>query len=493
MVSPSADGASGYGASAPANPSLQTSSSPDKCPVDHQNMSQEELTGFMTQFHKQPADAKRGHDAPPQVSAQGDFSRSGADRCPVDHSNMSKDDLKSFMAKQNRPNSAQESIVNGSDANVEGSSSLKMFDVYAQEIDPANMMPTTPNQLPSPGQKVRLSTDRVSSSIPKSGETEGATWTYPSPQMFFNALKRKGKADDVQEVDMSSVVAIHNRMNERTWREVQKWERRFHCNECADPKLRRFIGKPHDLSPSARFRSTFRGYPAPFDRHDWIVDRCGVQDVRYVIDYYYREHTDTGEPIEIHVRPALDSPGAVFDRLRFGLGTFTDVLFGSSPQNRADPTSVESLSPGHAHAAAGRSTAIDSKHASPPEASRTLGMSTDADIGDDEFTFLGSLTPAKIDDISRDIKRDCANIGALVSESSNDANARNQANIALNYCMARKICTRQSASFMKAMESEPGSEQVAYDDMTACLERFHIMAKRVLLQAAGVTQLGPER
>lgn len=26
-------------------------------------------------------------------------------------------------------------------------------------------------------------------------------------------------------------------------------------------------------------------YEYPFDRHDWIVDRCG-KDVRYIIDYY---------------------------------------------------------------------------------------------------------------------------------------------------------------------------------------------------------------
>jgi hypothetical protein len=24
----------------------------------------------------------------------------------------------------------------------------------------------------------------------------------------------------------------------------------------------------------------------PFDRHDWVVDRCG-QEVRYVIDFYF--------------------------------------------------------------------------------------------------------------------------------------------------------------------------------------------------------------
>jgi cytochrome c heme-lyase len=497
MMSPSADGATRDGVSPPANLSPQTSDSRDKCPVDHRNMSQEELTGFMTQFQKQqPSDTKLGHDASQQASVRRESSSSGSDKCPVDHKNMSKDDLENFMAKHRQSTTDLGKHPKGSEASVESGSSAKMFDVYAQEIDPANMMPATPNQLPSPGQKVRLSTDRVSSSIPKSGETEGTTWTYPSPQMFFNALKRKGKADDVQEMDMSSVVAIHNRMNERTWREVQAWERRFHCKECSNPKLRRFMGKPHDLSPTARFRSTFRGYPAPFDRHDWIVDRCGLQDVRYVIDYYYREQADTGEPIEVHVRPALDSPGAIFDRLRYGLGTFTDALLGSaSPQNSDDSTSVDVLSPGHVNPVAGRSIALESIHASPSprKASGTLGISTGAIIGDEEFAFLGSLTPAKIDDISDDVKRDCAKIGALVSDSNNDATALDQANIALNYCMAKKICPRQSASFMSAMESAPGSEQVAYEDMTACLERFHIMARRVLLQAAGVTHLGPER
>lgn len=54
----------------------------------------------------------------------------------------------------------------------------------------------------------------------------------------------------------------------------------------------------------------------PFDRHDWIVDRCG-KDVRYVIDYY-----DGGLPDHTYkfalldVRPALDSPQNAFDRLK---------------------------------------------------------------------------------------------------------------------------------------------------------------------------------
>lgn len=30
------------------------------------------------------------------------------------------------------------------------------------------------------------------------------------------------------------------------------------------------------------------GGQMPFDRHDWVVDRCG-DEVRYVIDFYFHE------------------------------------------------------------------------------------------------------------------------------------------------------------------------------------------------------------
>ena len=53
----------------------------------------------------------------------------------------------------------------------------------------------------------------------------GSTWTYPSPQMFYNALARKGKlTDDTAEEDIASVVALHNNMNEKTWAKVLQWE-----------------------------------------------------------------------------------------------------------------------------------------------------------------------------------------------------------------------------------------------------------------------------
>lgn len=59
-----------------------------------------------------------------------------------------------------------------------------------------------------------------------------------------------------------------------------------------------------------------QGYKLPFDRHDWIVDRCGV-DVRYIIDFYNASPTKA-KPIAMHldVRPALDSLSAFRDRLK---------------------------------------------------------------------------------------------------------------------------------------------------------------------------------
>jgi len=71
-------------------------------------------------------------------------------------------------------------------------------------------MPLEPNQVPCAGQRRPLPTSRTPSTIPKAGAAAGGTWVYPSPQMFFNALARKGKGDGVKEEDMESVVHAHN-------------------------------------------------------------------------------------------------------------------------------------------------------------------------------------------------------------------------------------------------------------------------------------------
>lgn len=181
-------------------------------------------------------------------------------------------------------------------------------------LDPRNNMPVEANQLPCPGQRRPLPTERVASNIPKGG-TE-STWLFPSPQMVFNALNRKGKGADVTEEDMESFVHAHNTMNEATWRQVMIWEK-LHP-ECQAPTLLKFIGKPHDLSPLAWIRHKLGG-PAPFDRHDWTIDRCGHQ-VRYVIDFYfYDEKAGTPGAFEIVARPAVDSFESALDRVKMGI------------------------------------------------------------------------------------------------------------------------------------------------------------------------------
>lgn len=59
--------------------------------------------------------------------------------------------------------------------------------------------------------------------------------------------------------------------------QVQRWEA-LHARQCGEPRLKRFQGRPNDLSPKARLLNLL-GYKLPFDRHDWVVDRCG-RDVR---------------------------------------------------------------------------------------------------------------------------------------------------------------------------------------------------------------------
>lgn len=233
-------------------------------------------------------------------------------------------------------------------------------------------MPATPANALAPGQIKPLPTARQASSIPmapevtevpehqkraaekgagrgkasstssssKGEEEKSSVWVYPSQQMFFNAMRRKGWSPD--ERDMASVVAIHNAVNERAWQEVVAWESAAgfgpRNGPCGGPRLAKFVGRPRDLSPKARFLNLL-GYRLPFDRHDWFVDRCGKERVRYVIDFYNAapvsspsatsssaSSSSAGPPLpppvamHLDVRPALDSPSAAWERLKAAVG-----------------------------------------------------------------------------------------------------------------------------------------------------------------------------
>ncbi|KAG9483120.1 hypothetical protein GDO78_009197 [Eleutherodactylus coqui] len=155
-----------------------------------------------------------------------------------------------------------------------------------EDIDPSNMMPP-PNQTPAPDQPFSLSLTREESKIPRSNTEKN--WVYPSEQMFWNAMLKKGwrwKDDDLKPEDMSNIIKIHNQNNEQAWSEILKWEA-LHAN-----------------------------YELPFDRHDWVVNRCG-QEVRYIIDYYDGGEVDKNYQFSIlDVRPAFDSMTAVWDRMK---------------------------------------------------------------------------------------------------------------------------------------------------------------------------------
>lgn len=210
-------------------------------------------------------------------------------------------------------------------------------------INPDNRMPMEANQQPSEGQPFDLSKNRQKSTIPKfnpPNENE-KYWVYPSEQMFWNAMLRKGwkwqeavegkdktiNNENFTSKDMSDIIKIHNFNNEMAWREVLKWEMSFHLKECpCGPTLKRFGGRAQDYSPRARIRS-WMGYELPFDRHDWIVDRCG-KEVRYVIDYYDGGFLEeTGNFALLDVRPALDSFEALWDRMKATYWRWTHEYF----------------------------------------------------------------------------------------------------------------------------------------------------------------------
>lgn len=46
--------------------------------------------------------------------------------------------------------------------------------------------------------------------------------------MFYNALVRKNKSENVEEKDVAVIVAIHNNMNETTWKHVIQYEKLCH-------------------------------------------------------------------------------------------------------------------------------------------------------------------------------------------------------------------------------------------------------------------------
>lgn len=358
--------------------------------------------------------------------------------CPVQHESVKKvegcpvqHDKKSFIA---------DAMGGGCPVVKSGKQETEVYDVYGQRVDPTNMMPYNPSQAPNDEQRYPLPQDRVQSTIPKGG-TEG-TWLYPSEQMFYNALKRKGKGEDVHEGDVKAIVSIHNNMNERAWAQVEHYEKVCHP-ELESSKLLKFCGRPDNLTPIAWAKSML-GYGKPFDRHDWTILRSDNTQVRYVIDYYFDDEKSAHDQvpdlhsenevksISMYARPAVDSVGALIDRLKFPITTFVNGLKGPD--------------------LAARAALVESVH--------------------EDKEALESLSVEEIQQTFAKIKNSCKSCMQEVKTCSNEVHC-SQAALALQLCMGRIICPLQAAAFSKALQKgDETAVESAFNAMNNSLEHF---------------------
>lgn len=233
------------------------------CPVDHST--REAWIRKQSQGQKQPLLEETIKNQHPKTDIQ--------EKCPVDHSSRTawlKNGGENMTFKENCSSDRLDQSLSGS-------------------------------SVPS---VAGLSKEREVSSIPRADT--GSNWVYPSQEQFYSAMKRKNW--DPNAEDMKAVVPIHNAVNERAWSQILQWEKGEGSEKCGGLKLVSFQGDSKKISPKARLNMVL-GYQKPFDRHDWLVDRCGTK-IEYILDFY------TGKPnplmpefpsFYIDVRPKLNT------------------------------------------------------------------------------------------------------------------------------------------------------------------------------------------
>ncbi|KAI9674380.1 MAG: Cytochrome c1 heme lyase [Trizodia sp. TS-e1964] len=235
------------------------------------------------------------------------------EKCPVDH--------KARAAWLRKP-STQPQPVNPPSPSISFLSASDSCD--SSKIDQNSSTTTSPHSKPSKldglGNRREVSSIPRASIIPENNtasakaannevetgaDRKSGNWIYPSEQMFFNAMKRKNFAP--QAADMKAIVPIHNAVNERAWMEIKQWEQGRGAELCGGPRLDSFQGDSSKMTPRARYNSLM-GYTAPFDRHDWVIDRCG-RKIEYVIDFYAGKDDGRvrGLSFYLDVRPKLNS------------------------------------------------------------------------------------------------------------------------------------------------------------------------------------------
>lgn len=231
--------------------------------------------------------------------------KSAEEKCPVDHASRAAWMEKAKQSGQQvPPHSNPETPIP-----IPSTSSTKKTRPLALDREISTIPradPTLPTTTPNPSSKP-ANHERETGADSRSGN-----WIYPSEKMFFEAMKRKNFSP--QATDMATIVPIHNAVNERAWKEIKEWESRFSWSrqankDCGGPRLHSFSGDSQKLSPRARWNGLL-GYQAPFDRHDWVVERCDGQGIEYIIDFYSgRNEGKEGKGLNFYldVRPKLNS------------------------------------------------------------------------------------------------------------------------------------------------------------------------------------------
>uniref|UniRef100_A0A7S4HPN8 Holocytochrome c-type synthase n=1 Tax=Odontella aurita TaxID=265563 RepID=A0A7S4HPN8_9STRA len=331
----------------------------------------------------------------------------------------------------------------------------------------------------------------------KGGADDGSTWTYPSPQMFYNSLARKGKLADSDESVVESVVALHNNMNEKTWAKVLEWEAVSNPageEEGSGPKLLRFMGRPSDLAPKARFKSWILGHPLPFDRHDWTVLRPDGTEVRYIIDYYHdetaaRTDADSAMPdmhdreavqsILVDVRPAMDGPGEVYDRaiaMPYARRVAKTTQFEPLPMM---PTSALRDQVGESHRTweAIQEKAREGKEAC-QDGPKTIVVGKEED--EEAEVKISAEEAQSLADTVNSMLGSCREAQAAIQACSGDAECA-RASLALTMCMGQIACPLQHKAVDKSLHADhdPNDEKAveeynmrldkALENISACV------------------------
>jgi cytochrome c heme-lyase len=125
--------------------------------------------------------------------------------------------------------------------------------------------------------------------------------------------KQTASDPDALLSSISHIIPIHNAVNERAWTLIRGWEGKS-SDHCGGPKLASFSGKGAGAStPKAKWNTWVMGKLEPFDRHDWVVERCDGSRVEYVIDFYQGKSEGSTGPTDknvnffLDVRPKLNS------------------------------------------------------------------------------------------------------------------------------------------------------------------------------------------